>query len=63
MGQVRPRLRLVPPVPAIDVPVISRKAFSFDIIQVDSGSGMMTIDACIPVAVGMQILKLLEPYV
>lgn len=56
-----PRLTLVPKV-AVAVQQETRKQFSFDIIQIDAKSGMMTIDACIPAPVVMQLLKLLEPY-
>lgn len=58
MGRDRPILTVVGATP---IPQENKK-FSFDIIQIHEGSGMMTIDACLPIPVVMQLLKLLEPY-
>lgn len=58
MGPPRPNLTLVPAVPVAP----TSKSFSFDMVQFDEGSGMVTIDACVPMSVAMQMLKLLEPF-
>lgn len=39
-----------------------KKTFSFDISQIDAASGMVSIDACVPMEILPAILKLLEPY-
>lgn len=59
MSVARPNLTLVSSAPP---KLETTKKYSFDILQVDEGSQMMTVDACLPIPVVMQLLKLLEPY-
>lgn len=45
-----------------EIPPVKRKPYTIDIKQIEEDSTMMSVDACLPVPVVMQLLKLLEPY-
>lgn len=55
-------LSLVPAVPELADDITFRTPFSYDMTQVDA-RGMVLIDACVPAAMGLAFLKLLQDYI